>query len=47
MLGDIWARGLGLGQAQVQVGVQGSNGLGFSEWVAVLTCLLCPVFSHG
>ena len=39
--------GVQVGSGQVRVGVWGLNGLGFSEWVAVPTLLLCVVFSHG
>ena len=39
--------GVWVGLGQVRVRVQGSNGLGFSKQVAVLTHLSCPVFSCG
>ena len=40
--------GPGFGSGWVGLGwVRGSNRCGFSEWVAALTCLSCPGFSHG
>ena len=38
--------GLGLGLG-LGFGVQSMGGLGFSEWVAVLTLPSRPVFNHG
>ena len=40
-------QGQGWGWGWIGDGVQGLNGLGFSERITTLTLLLCLVFGHG